>query len=194
MSMIRRNERERGPTAATTVIGFLVGALVVLALHGLATAQRDRSASPVVSGAGEAFRIPTGELDRGRREVVFDVAKGGEGDEAPPGLTHAARLLNVYALHGVPPSDVRLKLVLHGDATSAALTDDAHRAHARGANPHDGLVRRLQRAGVDVTVCGQALRQQGYPADGVLDGVDVSASAMTSLIDAQRSGAALLIY
>jgi len=185
---------ENGRALSAAALGLAGCAALVLAAHGLATAQRQGGAHPVVQGAGEAFVVRSAELDRGRRDVVIDVAEAGEAADAPPGLEHAARLLNVYALHDVPPGDVQLTLVVHGGATSSVLTDEAHRAHARGANPHDELVERLQRAGVQIEVCGQALRHHGYPAEGVLDGVEVSASAMTSLIDAQRDGAAVLSY
>lgn len=187
--MARRTRRTRGLIALA--LGLLIGGTAVLVIESSGDAQR-RGRNPVIEGAGEAFPIADAALDRGRRRVVIDASEGGEGDAPPPGLARAARLLNIYALHGVPAREVRLTVVLHGDATSAALTDAAHRAHARGPNPHDGLVDRLEAAGAEVVVCGQALVHLGYPRSGVLDGVDVSASAMTTVVDAQLAGAAFL--
>ena len=79
-------------------------------------------------------------------------------------------------------------------ATAAALTDDAHRSYAGARNPHAALIAKLQEAGATVVVCGQSLRQKNYPREGVLEGIRVVAAAMTTIIDEQRAGAALLVY
>ncbi|HJL16584.1 MAG TPA: DsrE family protein [Sandaracinaceae bacterium LLY-WYZ-13_1] len=194
-------ERRGWNTVRAALVGLTLAALAAVLLlvrnQGAAQGAPDpppEAVTPAIDGAGGAFPIEGAALSTERRWVVFDVAEGADGDEPPPGLGHAARLLNVYAAHGVAPARVRLTLVVHGEATAAVLDDGAHRRRAGGANPHDGLVRRLEANGVRVQVCGQALRHRGFSTDGVLDEVDVVASAMTALIDEQRAGAALLTY
>jgi intracellular sulfur oxidation DsrE/DsrF family protein len=190
----------RRPVPRVGVLALLGAALLSFSLlrgAGLAQpsgAERSAARYPVVPGTGGAYRIDGARPSEGRRHVVFDVSRGGSDGAPPPGLVRAARLLNVYAVHGVPPEQVRLTAVIHGDATPAVLTDAAHRRHEGGPNPHADLLRRLDEAGVRIEVCGQALRHGGYRKEEVVDEARVVAAAITALVDAQRAGAALLVY
>jgi len=138
---------------------------------------------PVITGVGGAAELPEAAYrpdQGGPYRVVFDVtAAPDDGGGANPGLAKVARFLNIYGSHGVPAEDMELVVVLHGKATAASLADEAHRAHGGGANPNTELLAQLKRAGVELTVCGQALAHNGYEPAEVAEGVAVAVAALT---------------
>jgi intracellular sulfur oxidation DsrE/DsrF family protein len=89
-----------------------------------------------------------------------------------------------------------LALVLHGDATKAALTNKsfALRTGEAGTNPNLSLLRELKQAGVKVYVCAQALAHHQFPPDEVAEPVTVAASAATVTVDRQMAGYAYVPF
>lgn len=138
---------------------------------------------PVIAEHGRAVALPDAafqpDADTDYR-VVFDVTSGASSPgEINPGLEKIARFLNIYGTAGVQPSDMSLVAVFHGDATAAALSDDAHRRAFGQANPNTALIASLQEAGVALHVCGQALAHKGYERAAVAEDVDVALAALT---------------
>lgn len=126
-------------------------------------------------------------------KAVVDCTTQESADGIAKGLTKAARWINLNAAAGVRPDQIRVVAVLHGDATKAALTDEAYsRVTDAEANPNRELIARLRKAGVDVYVCGQAMAHRKYPVSGVLPEVKVATAALTVLVETQRDGYAFL--
>lgn len=129
------------------------------------------------------------EAPRGGARVVFDVTAAPKAGEVNAGLERAARLLNLYGLAGRKASDVQITVVLHGDAAAAALVN-------KSAGPEENinlqLIAELNRAGVDIVVCGQTLARKKIPHADISEGVLIVTSAMTSLINQQADGASLI--
>ncbi len=126
------------------------------------------------------------------RQIVLDVTAANEKSTPHSGLEHAARALNLYAHAGVPVEQVAVAVVVHGEATSLALSDAAYRRDHGSANPNTALLRRLRNEGVDVKLCAQALKHHGFAVDDVSPHVTLELSAMTALEELQRSGYALI--
>jgi intracellular sulfur oxidation DsrE/DsrF family protein len=64
---------------------------------------------------------------------------------------------------------VKIAIVLHGEATKSVLNNAAYKARFQiEQNPNLPLIRELQKAGVEVLVCGQALNYNGFPDAEVL--------------------------
>ena len=149
---------------------------------------------PRIEGAGGVFAVPAEMPERNTvHRLVLDAA----GDaRTPAGLNRrldaAARAVNLYALAGVPPENAKIAVVVHGKATAAVLSDEAFNAKFGKANPDADLLAKLRRAGVEVYVCGQALRHQGYSLEDVHADVRVSLSAMTKLASLQAAGYSLV--
>lgn len=146
---------------------------------------------PIITDFGGAASIPDGvDQPRAGMKVVFDVTAAAKNPEdVNKGLDRAARLLNLYGVAGLAAPDVKITVVLHGDATLSVLSDNAWEARFQTAhNPNLPLIRSLQKAGVEVVVCGQALHYKKIARDQVADQVPVAVAALTVLLNRQTDG------
>ncbi len=110
-------------------------------------------------------------------------------EEVDKGLDRAARLLNLYGIAGLKASDLKLTVVLHGEVTKSVLSDEAWESRLRmKVNPNLPLIRLLQKAGVEVMVCGQALSYKKIESNEVASDVPVAAAALTVLLNRQADG------
>ena len=127
-----------------------------------------------------------------KTKVVFDATAVDEAGKPVPGLVRAAVLLNLAGAAGLAASDVEIAVVLHGDATLAAQSDDEFQS--KNGRPHDSgvLIDRLLKAGVKVMVCGQSMVRKGLHRSAVRSGVSVATSAVTAAINLQGKGYALI--
>jgi hypothetical protein len=171
----------------------LLMSLSIAAAAGAAAAQ-----SPAVPGYGAVASVPGAqEQPDPRREykVVFDVSKGAaEAGKPAAGLERVARFVNMLAAGGVDVDKRRIVAVLHGPATEAVMTDAAYgRRHGGAKNPNGPLIAALERAGVDVRVCGQALAGQKIARDEVLPAVQVDLAALMTVTHLQFAGYALVV-
>ena len=92
--------------------------------------------------------------------------------------------MNLYGAAGLKASDINITVVLHGEATKAMLSDEAWESRLQMKyNPNLPLIRLLQKAGVDVMVCGQALSYKKIERDEVAGEVSVAAAALTVLLN-----------
>ena len=149
---------------------------------------------PIIAGFGGVARVSRAvEPPQSGAKIVFDVTASNEPDAVGKGLDRAARLLNLYGLYGMSAADVEIVVVLHGESTRCALSDQAyHSRFGTPGNPSLPLIKQLQAAGVKVFVCGQALHYKQFPETEVAEEVPIASAAMTVLIERQRSGFAYL--
>lgn len=166
----------------------------------VATAREDAAAQtlqfPRIKSAGGVYALP-GDVDMpaaaAMHRVVIDAT---EGETTGAGINRrleaAARAVNLYALAGVPADKLKVAVVIHGKATPIVLSDASYRTHFAKANPDATLIADLRAAGVELYVCGQALRHSGYAATDVRKDVRVALSAMTRLVDLQAAGYSLV--
>jgi ubiquinone/menaquinone biosynthesis C-methylase UbiE/intracellular sulfur oxidation DsrE/DsrF family protein len=154
------------------------------------SAKVPKSVAPVIPGYGAVVPYPDApEQPAKGTKVVFDVTGvGKDADQPLPGLVRAATLLNLAGASGLKASDLEIVVVLHGDATSAALDDDTYKELTGRAHPHADLMKKLKGAGVKLHVCGQALARKGYDPKRVRTEVTVAASAVTATVNLQARG------
>jgi ubiquinone/menaquinone biosynthesis C-methylase UbiE/intracellular sulfur oxidation DsrE/DsrF family protein len=159
------------------------------------------SATPPVTDANQLFPIIEGyggvvavadavEPPRAGMRLVLDVtSEAKKAEEVNKGLDRAARLLNLYGTAGLKASDIRITVVLHGEATRSVLSDEAWGARLQMKhNPSLPLIRLLQKAGVEVIVCGQALSYKKIERGEVAGEIPVAAAALTVLLNRQADG------
>lgn len=167
-----------------------------LALAGPATAADITWQYPVIKEYGKVHPLPQAAVQPSpKREykILFSITKAAEApDQVNPGLEHIARLINVFALAKVPMNKLKIVAVLHGPATSAALDDAHYRDKHHSANPNTKLIDALNRAGVTLYVCGQALAHNGFEPGWVEPKVTVALAALTVLPVYQLDGYALI--
>ena len=199
------NTMNRGMRRFFALLGcplLLVGASAAW----LAAAPRDAQPNwvyPLIAGAGGIRSIPNAaEPPRKESSVVFDVTQLADPSKPAKGIDRMARLLNLYADHGVIGANdkrastrPRFALVLHGNATAAALRDAAYEQQMGAKqNPSLPLLKRFRELGVEVYVCGQALAHKKYRPADVDPSVTIGVSAMNVLINKQNRGFAYLPF
>ncbi|MCA8999509.1 MAG: methyltransferase domain-containing protein [Planctomycetaceae bacterium] len=145
---------------------------------------------PIISGYGGVVAMKNAEdVPMVGAKLVIDVTSSAKPNEVNKGLDRAARLLNLYGTAGLTAQDVKLTIVLHGNATDAVLKSELYAQRFGGEeNPHLRLIEKLREAGVDIQVCGQALNYKGYAESMVAEGVSIATSALTTVANRQSQG------
>lgn len=146
---------------------------------------------PIIEGYGGVVAVEdTVEPPRAGMKLVLDVTSEAKNpEEVNKGLDRAARLLNLYGLAGLNASDITVTVVLHGEATKSVLSDEAWESRLQiKQNPNLPLIRLLQKAGVEVMVCGQALNYKKIERSEVASDIPVAAAALTALLNRQADG------
>ena len=77
-------------------------------------------------------------------------------------------------------------------ATPLALDDAHYRAAVGVGNPNTELIEKLRAAGVDVSVCGQAVAEHHYSYDWIGKHVTLTLSALTTITTLQHQGYSLV--
>lgn len=172
---------------------FLAVGLLSIAAQG---ALQDNSPFifPQIARFGGIVHLPQAAEPPARgAKIVFDIVAESKPEEPNKGLESVARYLNLNADAGFKPSDVKLALVLHGQATKAALNHEAYAKQTNGAkNPNLELIHALKMCGVEVFVCGQSLARSKLSTAEVARDVTVAASAMTVNANKQLAGYAII--
>jgi ubiquinone/menaquinone biosynthesis C-methylase UbiE/intracellular sulfur oxidation DsrE/DsrF family protein len=145
---------------------------------------------PVIPKQGGVVSRPKAvEPPRAGVKVIVDVTADSKPAEVNKGLDRVARLLNLYGVAKLQASDIKITVILHGEATKSVLKDAAYKARFQlDQNPNLPLIQELRKVGVEVLVCGQALNYKGFPDSEVAEGVSVAASALTVIINRQTDG------
>jgi intracellular sulfur oxidation DsrE/DsrF family protein len=126
---------------------------------------------------------------RAEHRLYVDV----DSDEAAHGdintrLHTVAKLLNLYALAGVPNDKVHLVVLFYGRGVDVALSDAAYQKEFGRPNPNANLISRLLQANVKMVVCGQALGHQNFVAANIRPGMTLALSALTAREELQAAG------
>ena len=145
---------------------------------------------PLIAGYGGVTRIPNAaEKPKPGTKVLFDTTADSKPTEVNKGLERAARLLNLFGAANLKASDLNLAVVLHGEATKSALSDDFYRLrYQTDRNPNLPLINELKKAGVQIYVCGQALNYKGFPESAVAENVSIADAALTVIVNRQSDG------
>jgi len=155
-----------------------------------ADSDKPKLTFPIIPNVGGVIPLPkAAEQPRRGAKVVFDVTADAQPTDVNKGLERVARLLNLYGSAGLKASDVKVVIVFHGEATKAVLSDATTQAKfGADKNPNLPLLRDLQKAGVEVFVCGQALVYKGFKEGDVEKGISVALAALTVVVNRQTDG------
>ena len=168
------------------------GAVVLLPAVSSGQALSPATRGPVIEDFGPVFRIESPDFPTPRGQVlraVFDVSESAaEPDQLNRRLESAARFLNMHGQAGVPASDLRVALVVHGTAGKDLLDHEGYRRRHGGDNPNLALIAALVEAGAEVVLCGQTQVSRGLDRSELASGVKVALSAMTALVALQENG------
>ena len=161
------------------------------------TAQT-KKAGPIISNFGEVWKInnPDFKLDPSTEfKAVFDIMNSPENHEGiNTYIETAARFLNMHAQSGIPSEHLKIALVVHNTASKDIITNEAYQKRYGTNNPNYDLVQALLDAGGQIIFCGQSSLSRGLPKEELIDGVQLSLSAMTALIQLQNEGYRLIKF
>lgn len=117
-------------------------------------------------------------------KVAFDVSEKGTEGRTNRRIESAARFINMHVAVGVPLSNLNVAVVVHGEAAKDLLVT----TDSGAKNPNEGLVKALIEAGGTVTLCGQTAAFRDIDVEALIEGVDISLSAMTAHATLQQQG------
>lgn len=171
--------------------------LFVLLLSSLTARANDGFwQTPTIHGAGKIHPMPSAAYQpdpAATYKVVFHLKQAGaKPTDVSPSLEHVARAVNLYANAGVPLDHLKFVAVASGPATPTVLNNAQYRKKYGVSNPNLAVIAQLRKAGVDVAVCAQALAEHGFKPGEVDSRVTVALSALTTVIDLQQKGYALM--
>ncbi|MEW5834974.1 MAG: DsrE family protein [Pseudomonadota bacterium] len=115
-------------------------------------------------------------------KVFVDVVSADPGSDQPyHSLQRLARLVNLMGYAKMPPSHVHIVALLDREAGLAALTDDAYRRYDKKSpgNPNLPLLHALQKAGVKLMVCSQAMAGMGLKDSDIDPSVTITLSGLS---------------
>lgn len=152
--------------------------------------------NPAIPDFGASADLPNAAMQPDKNadyKVVFNVTAGATANEKiNPSLEKVARAANIFASAGVPLSHLHFIAVVHGPATPSILDNDHYKEKFSVDNPNVKLISELKAAGVKVVVCGQALAGQKFPHEWVNPDVEITLSAISSVIMLEMQGYAML--
>lgn len=148
--------------------------------------------TPTITGYGKMHYLPDAAYKPVANEtyqIVFALTQGPKSpDQVNPSLDHVARTVNLYVASGVPLSHLKFVAVASGAATPLALNDAQYRSAYGIPNPNLPLIEKLRKAGVDVSVCGQAVAEHQFQYSWIDTRVTLALSALTTISTLEHQG------
>jgi len=162
--------------------------LVVVLVQTSFFAQTKKS-GPIIKDYGKVWAIDKPDFKVNSSKVykaVFDIMNSPESHESVnTTIETAARFLNMHAQSGVPAENLKVALVVHNKASKDVITNEAYQKKYGTDNPNQELLKALLDAGGQIIFCGQSSVSRDFPREDLIDGVQLSLSAMTALIQFQ---------
>jgi intracellular sulfur oxidation DsrE/DsrF family protein len=172
--------------------------LLFLFLVPLVCCAQSRKAGPVVPNYGAVWPIDEPDYKTNTDEplkVVFDIMNSPESyGTINASIETAARFLNMHAQAGVPSENLYVALVVHNKASKDVVLSEFYHERYGVENPNEPMIRELIDAGVQVIFCGQSSLSRNFPKTEIIEGVQLSLSAMTALIQLQNQGYRLVKF
>ena len=150
---------------------------------------------PVIENYGGVVDLEKAILPDKGGKILIDLTKADTiADGVSKSMDRVARLINLYALAGIPPEEVEVAVIIHGPATERVLSDKEYREKFGKDNPDLPVIKVLKEEGVNFMVCGQALAIRGFNVSQLHPDVKLALSAITVLVDYQQKGYQVLYF
>lgn len=121
-------------------------------------------------------------------KVVFDLQKRAGDNGLNSKFETLARLLNMHVANGVPAENIQLAVVVHSKAGLDLLNNKAYNKMANMDNPNHDLLKQLMANNVDVYICGQSATYMQISNSDLIEGIQMSLSALTAHALLQQDG------
>lgn len=172
--------------------------LYLLMLSMFSILAQEKKTGPIIADYGKVWQIQNQDykIEKNTQlKVVFDIMNSPEDPSAlNRSIETAARFLNMHAQSGVSKENMKVALVVHNKASKDIITNEAYSARYGMDNPNAEIVQQLINVGVDFIFCGQSSLSRDFPIEDTINGVQLSLSAMTALIQLQNNGYRLIKF
>jgi len=178
-------------------IKYFLPLLTTLIFQSTLLAQTKQT-GPIIKDYGKVWAIenPDFKVDALKEyKAVFDIMNSPENHETVnASIETAARFLNMHAQSGVPAENLKIALVVHNKASKDVIDNDAYEKKYGTDNPNQKLIKALIDAGGQIIFCGQSSVSRDFPRKDLIEGVQLSLSAMTALIQLQNEDYRLIKF
>lgn len=165
---------------------------IFLTLFFISLFATSQNLQPIINNYGKTFTVKNVDLllkTNKTYKVIFDVyTDSNSPKKINKHIETVARFLNMHAAQGVPKENMKIALVLHGKATKNTLNNEYYLKEYKTKNTNLNLMDALQKAGVEIFVCGQSFEAYGYKRKHLATSVQLSLSALTALVEYQSNG------
>lgn len=176
----------------------MICSIVFLLVLTFSIRAQEKQTGPIIKDFGKVWSIDSPDFKTPKQmeyKVVFDIMNSPEDlSQLNTSIETAARFLNMHAQSGVPKERMKVALVLHNKASKDIITNKAYQERFGVDNPNAEMVSQLMEAGVEFIFCGQSSRSRNFPREDTIEGVQLSLSAMTALIQLQNEGYRLIKF
>ncbi len=164
------------------------------------TAQVDANATSgkVIPAFGKTYAVADPDYKTNTDltfKAVFDVSKAPDDPaQRNPYIETIARFLNMHQKAGVPVSQLKVRMAMHGQASYGLLKNEFYKEKFGVDNPNIELLKAIDSAGVDIILCGQTAGARNLPESRRLPLTQIALSAMTILIQSQEEGYRMIAF
>ena len=175
--------------------------LILAGFLGIAfstVAQAPQRVNPIIKSQGAIFEIPFA-VEKPDPSLMYNIVVEVERESEKPdtinwALNNVARLLNLFAVGGVPSSNVHLVLAIHGGAAYTTMNNEQYKAKYKVDNPNLKLYEELQAAGVQMFICGQSIINRKIDRTRLVPEVKPAVSMLTTVTTYQLKNYAFLKF
>lgn len=177
---------------------LLVVILLVFAFAKAYSQKPVAQSGNVIIDFGKTYEVPNPDFVTNTNmdfKAVFDVAKAPEDpSQRNKYIETIARFLNMHEKAGVPVKNLHVRMAVHGQASYGLLKNEAYKEQFGVDNPNIKMLEAIDRAGVDVILCGQTAGSRNISKERRLPLTQTALSAMTILIQSQQEGYQLIAF
>jgi intracellular sulfur oxidation DsrE/DsrF family protein len=183
----------RGRAAALLVLAF------ALAPHlGDAAPPWPAPVAPVAPQADGFIVIPGVDVAPEKSHVyraIFNATmRADRPTELMPALNMLGSELNAIGAAGLPLTNAKFVMVVHGDVIDGILDDAHYKAKFGVSNPNLKTLEDVRKAGTQIFVCGQNLAAAHIDPSTLTKQVTVASDALIVLMKYQNDGDALMSF
>lgn len=136
---------------------------------------------------------PTEKLDPNLQyKLLFEVITGtkdsADAKDINESFSEVGRIINLHIAAGVPLKNLHPVVVVHGPALHAMYKNEVYRQKFHQDNPSLPFLDELQKAGVQLIACGQAMFFFDVKREEMIPTVKVAYSARTAMSSYQLKG------
>ena len=152
---------------------------------------------PEIDSFGGVFPVPEASLfpePNGKYKIMLDITQAEKDPEKEinKGYELVARVINLYGEAGIKKENLNVIVVIHYEATSTILSDEAFNTEYKTNNPNTAIINKLGENGVQFYVCGQSLRARKLVDYKKNSNIKVAHGALLALSYFQSQGYSLL--